>query len=61
MIQDRLKKSTDEGSVKLVADALEEDRRATREGFSNAMGAKTWQKNAQEPSSVARSWVTHTP
>ena len=37
------------GSVQLVADALEEDRRATCEELSRATGGKTSQENAQEP------------
>ena len=45
----RPKISTDETSVKLVADALEEDRRATCEELSIATGTKTLQGNAQEP------------
>ena len=57
----RPRTSTDEISVKLVADALEEDRRATCEEFSRAMGAKTSQENAQEPTSVVRGWATHSP
>ena len=44
----RLRTSTDERSVKLVADALEEDHRPTCEELSRATGAKTWQENAQE-------------
>ena len=43
--------------MKLVADALEEDRRATCEELSRAAGAKTSQENAQEPTSVARDWA----
>ena len=39
--------STDERSVKLVADALEEDRRTTCEELSRATGAKTSQENEQ--------------
>ena len=42
----------DKRSVKLVADALEEDRCATCEVLSRATGAKTLQENAQEPTSV---------
>ena len=57
----RPRTSTDDGNVKLVADALEEDRRATCEELSKATGAKTLQENAQEPNSVARSWATHSP
>ena len=37
----RLRTSPDERSVKLVADALEEDRRGTSEELSTATGAKT--------------------
>ena len=48
----RPRTSTDEKSVKLVADALE-DRRATCEELSRATGAKTLQENAREPTSVA--------
>ena len=50
---------TDERSVKLVADALEEDRRATCEELSRATGGKNFAENSQEPTSVARGWVTH--
>ena len=57
----RLRTSTEERSVKLVADALEEDRRATCEGLSKVTGAKTSQENAQELSSVACGWATHSP
>ena len=39
--------STDESNLKLVADALEEDRRATCQELSRATGAKTLQENAQ--------------
>ena len=53
----RPRTSTDERSVKLVADALEED----REGLSRATGSKTSQENAQEQTSVARDWVTDSP
>ena len=41
----RPRTSTDERSVKLVADALEEDRRASCEELSRAMRAKTLQEN----------------
>ena len=41
----RPRTSTDERSVKLVADDLEEDRRATREELSRTTGAKTFIKN----------------
>ena len=51
---ERPRTSTDERSVKLVADALEEDRRATCEELSRATGATTSQENAQEAISVAR-------
>ena len=54
----RPRTSTDERSVKLVADTLEEDLRVTCEEFSRATGAKTSQENAQEPTSVARGWAT---
>ena len=57
----RPRTSTDERSVKLVPDALEEYRRATREERSRATRAKTSQENAQEPASVARDWATHSP
>ena len=53
--------STDERSVKLVADALEEDCPATCEEFSRATVAKTSWENAQEPTSVARGWATYSP
>ena len=53
--------STDKRSVKLVADALEEDCHATCEELSRVMGAKTLQENAQEPISVARGWASHSP
>ena len=51
--------STDERSLKLVADALAEDRRITRTKLSRATGGKTSQENTEEPTSVARGWVTH--
>ena len=57
----RQRTSTDERSVKLVADALEEDRRGTCEELSRAMGAKISQENAQEPTSVSNDWATHSP
>ena len=57
----RPRTSTDERSVKLVADALEEDRHATFEELSRATGAKPLQENAQEPTSVAHGWATHSP
>ena len=47
--------------MKLVADALEEDRRATCEELSRVTGAKTLQENAQEPTLVSRGWATHSP
>ena len=54
----RPRTSTDERHVKLVADALEEDHRATCEELSRAKGAKTLQENAQEPTSSC-SWLGH--
>ena len=48
--------STDERLVKVVADALEEDRRATCEELYKATGAKTSHENAHEPTTVARGW-----
>ena len=39
-----------------MADALEEDHRATCEELFRAMGAKTLQENAQEQTSVAHGW-----
>ena len=53
--------STDETSVKLVSDALEEDRRATCEELFRATGAKPSQENTQEPTLVARGLSTHSP
>ena len=47
----RLRTSTDERTVKLVADALQ-DRCATRAGLSRATGAKNSQENAQELTSL---------
>ena len=47
--------------VKLVADALEEDRRATCEELSKGTGTKISQLNVQEPTSVTRGWATHSP
>ena len=44
-----------------MADALEEDRRATCEKLSRATGAKTSQENAQEPTTVARGRAIHSP
>ena len=55
----RPRKSIEERSVKLVADVLEEDRRATCEELSRATGAKTSQENVQNPTSLARGWATH--
>ena len=57
----RPRTSTDERSVKLVADALEEDRRAACEELSRVMGAKTSQENAQELVSVTCGWASHPP
>ena len=53
--------STDERSVKLVADVLEEDHRATCKELSRATEAKTLQENAQEQTSIVRGWATHSP
>ena len=53
--------STDERSVNLVVDALEEDCCATCEELYRATGANNSQENALEPTSVARGWATHTP
>ena len=47
--------------MKLVADALEEDRHATCEELYRATGAKTMQEYAQELTSVAHGWPTHSP
>ena len=58
---ERPRTSTDERNVKLVADALEEDRRATCEELFRDIGAKTWKENAQKPTSVACGWATHSP
>ena len=55
------RRSTHESRVKLVADALEEDRRATCEELSSASGAKTSQKNAHESTSVIRGLNTQSP
>ena len=57
----RPRASTDERSVELLADALEGNRRATCEELSRATGTKTSQKNAQQPTSVARGWATRSP
>ena len=51
-IPGRRRTSIAESSVKLVTVAFEEDRRATCEEPSRAMGAKTSQVNAQEPTSM---------
>ena len=51
--------STDERSEKLVAYALEEHYCTTCEEISRATGAKTSQENAQEQTSAARGWATH--
>ena len=59
--QGRPRISTDERSVKLVADFLEEDRHETCDDISRTMGTKTSQENAQKLTSVARGWVTHSP
>ena len=58
---ERPRTSTNERSVKLVADALEEDRRATCEELSGATGGKTSQENLRELTSVARGWPIHSP
>ena len=50
----RPRTATDERIVKLVADALEEDRCATCEELFGTTGAKTSQENTQKPTSVAR-------
>ena len=50
----RPRTSTDEISVKLVADAIEEDSRATCEELSRATEAKTSQENAKELTPVVR-------
>ena len=55
----RRRTSTNERSVKLVADVL--DHRATFEELSRDMGAKISKENAQELTSVAQSWATHSP
>ena len=47
--------------MKLLANALEEDRRAKCEEYSRATGTKTSQENALELASVARGWTTHAP
>ena len=53
--------STDGRSVRLVADALDENRRAICEGLSRATGAKPSKENAQQPTSVARGLATRFP
>ena len=53
------RKSKDERIMKLVADALEDDRRGKCEELSRATGGKISQENAQEPTKVARGWATH--
>ena len=55
---ERPRTSIKERSVKLVADAFEEDFRATCEELSRATGAKTSQENAQEPTSAVRGRAT---
>ena len=57
---ERLRISTDQRNVKLVADALEEDH-ATCVELSRVTGAKTLQENAQKPTSVGYGWATHSP
>ena len=47
--------------MKLMADALGEDRRAMCEELSRVMGVTTSQENAQESTSVASGWATHSP
>ena len=54
----RPRPSTDERCIKLVAD-LKEDRSATIEELSRAMGTKSLQENVQEPTSVALVWATY--
>ena len=54
-------RTTDERIVKLVADALEEERPATCEELPRATGEKPLQENAQEPTSIARVWASHSP
>ena len=55
----RLKTLTDEKSVKLEVDAFEEDCRATCGELSRLTEAKSLQENAQESTSVACDWATH--
>ena len=50
---------TDKRSVKLGADALEENIRATCEELSRATGAETSQEYALELTSVLCGWGTH--
>ena len=57
----RPRTSTDERRVKLVADALDEECRATCEELSRVTGAKTWQENAHEPTSVGRGGAADSP
>ena len=57
----RPKTSTDERSVKLVVDALQEDHCETCDELSRATEATTSQENAQELTSVACDWTTHSP
>ena len=52
---------TDERSVELVADALEEDCCATYGELYRGTGAKASQENVQEPTSVAPGWATRSP
>ena len=52
---------TVERNVMFVADVLEEDRCATCEEISRDTRAKSSQENAQEPTSVAHGWATHSP
>ena len=56
----RPRTSTDERSVKLVADALGKEHRATCEELSGAK-EKTSQENAQELITVDCGWATHSP
>ena len=57
----RPRTSADERSVKLVADALEEDRHATCEELSRAKGEKTSKENAEVLTAIARCWATLSP
>ena len=54
----RPRTSTYERSVNLLADALEEDHRATCEELSRDTRAKSSEENAQERTSISRGWVT---